>query len=180
MDATWISVIQYIFPSVAVVLIAYWFINRPLRLEKMQRQAAESQQIAKLITPIRLSAYERLMLFLSRITPQQMVPRVLTAGMTVVELQLALLNAVRSEFEHNATQQLYVSTEAWSAIIEAKENMLQLINISATQVAREQQAILLAQTILTAYSSATSDTAIDNAENTLRKELQMLTKIEEK
>lgn len=84
--------------------------------------------------PLRLQAYERLTLFLERISPNNLLGRVYQQGLTVREFHLELLSNIRTEFEHNITQQIYVTPEAWSAVRKAKEDTIKIINSSASGV----------------------------------------------
>ena len=102
----------------------------------------------KVIAPIRLSAYERLVLFLERTSPDEIFNREMESDMSSFELQIKLLRVIREEFEHNVSQQVYVSPQAWQAVVDAKNNVMQLINICATQVNATDKAINLAQTII--------------------------------
>jgi hypothetical protein len=102
----------------------------------------------KLITPIRLQAYERMVLMLERISPQSLVLRTQKPNMTNQALQAALLKNIRSEFEHNMAHQLYISDKAWEMIKTAKENLLKLINQNAISIKSDGPAIQLSKNIL--------------------------------
>ena len=86
--------------------------KRLLELKKDER---------KVITPIRLQAYERSTLFLERISPEALIPRVHKNGMSARQLQQEMLNDVRREFDHNLSQQMYMSDQVWMVIKKAKE-----------------------------------------------------------
>lgn len=60
--------------------------------------------------------------------------RVSTPGMTVSQLQSALLTTIRSEFEHNLSQQIYMSTQAWECVRNARSNIIKLINSEAEKL----------------------------------------------
>ena len=79
---------------------------------------------------IRLQAYERIVLFLERISPQQLVLRVDSGEMDMDRYHRILLQAIREEFEHNTAQQIYISAKAWDLVKSAKESVVQLINTS--------------------------------------------------
>ena len=102
----------------------------------------------KIITPSRLQAYERVVLFMERISPESLIMRVQQSNMTSRNLQSALLNTIRKEYEHNLSQQIYMSPEAWEAVRNTKENIIQLINVAASRVNPDDQAIKLSTAIL--------------------------------
>ncbi len=80
--------------------------------------------------PLKLQACERLILFLERISPNSILLRVNRSGLSAVQLHSDLLATVRAEYEHNLSQQLYVSEEAWAEVISAKETMIKLFHLS--------------------------------------------------
>jgi hypothetical protein len=82
---------------------------------------------------LRLHAYERLVLFVERIHPRQLIHRAYAPGMTVSALQQALLLHIKTEFEHNLSQQLYVSKHVWETVNAVKEQELTMI----TQIGRQ-------------------------------------------
>ncbi len=100
--------------------------------EKMKLEKALSTQ--KQMLPIRLQAYERLILFLERIHPASLVMRVMPDASSSKQFQALLLQSIREEFEHNLVQQLYVSEPAWSLIKAAREEMVQVINLAAAEL----------------------------------------------
>jgi hypothetical protein len=160
-------------PCASAVLVAYWLINKPIRIEKMKFQNEIDKTNAKIVTPIKLSAYERLVLFLERTSPDEILNREMKADMSAFEFQMRLLKVVREEFEHNASQQIYVSKTAWQAVIEAKNSISQLINICATQVNPNDRAINLAQIIIKTYNRE-NETAAKNAVELLKNEINRL------
>ena len=107
-----------------------------------------------MIAPIKLSAYERLVLFLERTSPDEILNREIENNMSNFELQVKLLRVIREEFEHNVAQQIYVTPKEWQAVVDAKNDILQLINICATPVNSNDKSITLAQTTNYKYISA--------------------------
>ena len=77
---------------------------------------------------LRLQAYERLVLFVERITPRQIIPRLYDSGMTVRDLQQMVSQSINSEFEHNLAQQIYVSPNVWDTVKSVKEQQLAMVN----------------------------------------------------
>lgn len=80
--------------------------------------------------PTRLQAYERLLLFMERSEPSNLILRIHRPGMSAALLQSEMLSSIREEYEHNLTQQLYVSPVAWKRILEGKDAVLQLTQVS--------------------------------------------------
>lgn len=88
----------------------------------------------KHLFPLRLQAYERIVLFLERIEPSSLVMRSKTNDMSAQQLHSALLNNIRDEYEHNVAQQIYVSDNAWNLIKQAKEETIKIVNLAANSV----------------------------------------------
>lgn len=77
---------------------------------------------------LQLQAYERLLLLTDRIALPNLIQRVNTGGLSAREMQSLLTQSIRQEFEHNITQQIYVSPEAWDAVRNFKEQNLLIVN----------------------------------------------------
>jgi hypothetical protein len=143
--------LQYTLPSIvglgAAVLIIKAFIDKEFR-ERKNEYVLKNQ---KIITPIRLQAYERIIMFLERVSPGNLITRVQEGGMTARQLQLQLLQQIRAEFEHNISQQLYVSDESWETVKNAKENLIKLVNVASKNLEQDSPAFELTKTILDVY-----------------------------
>ena len=82
----------------------------------------------KLTVPLRIQAYERLLLYIERIQFPVLVKRVFHPGISRNDFQFSILQNVQDEFEHNLAQRLYVSEKTWQLIVLAKEEVLQNVN----------------------------------------------------
>ena len=143
-----IDVILVLIAAGAVFATSYFTVKNFLDNESKKRLTEMRQANQSLITPIRLQAYERVVLFLERISPNSLVMRTHKNGMSGLLLQSELVKTIRSEFEHNLSQQIYMSNNSWQMVITAKEEIIKLINISATKVPETATGLELAQTIL--------------------------------
>ncbi len=142
-------------PALLVVLSSYMIIKKMLEGESNRKGAEIIMETRKITIPIRLQAYERLVLLLDRISPESLIVRVRKNDMTNQDLQLALLSVIRAEFEHNLSQQLYVSMETWEAVKAAKESIVSMVNEVAMKVKPEEPSIVMARALL--ERSASSD-----------------------
>lgn len=143
-----LEILKYTIPALIVFFTTYLVLNKLINNEDKRRKVEAILNNQKLITPIRLQAYERMILMLERISPQSLVLRTQKPKMTNQQLQTALLKNIRSEFEHNMAHQLYISDKAWENIKTAKENLLKLINQNAISLKPESPAIQLSKYIL--------------------------------
>ena len=169
------EILKYAIPAIVVGLTAYLIIRQFVGNEqkKMLLQLREEQQrqALKTINPVRLQAYERLALFLERMNPNNLVLRSYQPGMTLKALQNAMVHSIRDEFEHNLSQQIYVSTQAWDLIRNAKEEMINLINSSAIKLNDEATPTELAGVIFENIAKETTPAEV--ALHFLKNEIQV-------
>lgn len=128
-----VQVLVAILPSVVVFLTAFYLIRQFTGTRMSERIAELKKEDHKHVLPLRLQAYERITLYLERIQPGPLVLRVHTSNMDARDLQYELLRTVREEYEHNVTQQIYVSDRAWGRVKQAKEETIRLVNLSFEQ-----------------------------------------------
>ena len=138
--------------GVLVFLTAYYMLQNLLKNEEKKRYYEMRKETIKALNPVRLNAYERFALFLERVNPESMILRIQQPGMTVADLHLALLVNIREEFEHNVSQQIYVSPELWGFIKAAKEGLVQFINTCSSKMPDDLPAIELSKVIIEGYN----------------------------
>jgi len=167
----WVVLFSLI-PAITIA-VAFYF-----SLKKVSEEVTKGKLISlkaennKIITPIRFQAYERIILLLERLTPSSIIFRITKANMTSQELHTALLEDIRSEFEHNLSQQLYISKEAWAQIKTAREELVRIINTSASEIPAEASSQELATKIFAIFVDESS--TFQHAKNTLKQEIQEL------
>ena len=133
-----VQVLVAILPSVVVFLTAFYMIKQFMRERSAERMSGHLADVRKEdhkhILPLRLQAYERITLFLERISPGALVLRMHKSHQSSGSLHADLVATVREEFDHNVTQQIYVSDKAWSKVRQARDETIRLINLSYEQV----------------------------------------------
>ena len=122
------DILKITIPALIVFLTAYLLLRNMLRNSQDKRRQEIVLQNSRTVVPIRLQAYERIVLFLERTSLESLVVRTNSPGMTAAELHSALLTTIRSEFEHNLSQQIYMSQQAWEVVKNAKSNTIKIIN----------------------------------------------------
>lgn len=123
-----LEILKYILPSLVVLLASLFTLRSFLDSEYKRRELEFRVQHYKDSLPIRLQAYERLTLFLERISPSNIISRTNKPDMYARDLQIALIQTIRSEYEHNLSQQIYVSSEVWQLIVNTKEEIVGIVN----------------------------------------------------
>jgi hypothetical protein len=125
---TTLEVVKYTIPALIVLLSSYLIVSKFLVAQTQRKQLALFQDAQDVTLKLRLHAYERLVMFIERIHPRQIIPRLYDPSMTVYDLQLALTNTIKAEFEHNLSQQIYVSKNAWETVRNVKEQEIAMVN----------------------------------------------------
>lgn len=125
---TTLEVIKYTIPALIVLLSSYLIVNKFLVSQTQRKQLALFQDAQDVTLKLRLHAYERLVMFVERIHPRQIIPRLYDPSMTVYDLQLAITTTIKAEFEHNLSQQIYISKHAWETVKNVKEQEIAMVN----------------------------------------------------
>ncbi|MBP5677085.1 MAG: hypothetical protein J6W88_01155 [Bacteroidales bacterium] len=152
-------------------LLAKRYFDNEQKERLLQMKIDERRETLKTVTPIRLQAYERMALFLERISPDSLVLRCYQPGMDLHLLQGVMTKNIRDEWEHNLSQQVYLGADLWAAIREAKDEMVNLINSSAVTLTDTTDPTRLAASV---FASATEHSPVDKALQALHKEINEL------
>lgn len=150
-----IQIVILLVPSLILLAIVYVVVNgflegmQKLFMEEYRRRKDEFKSGSHAaVTPLRLQAYERMLLFLERISPQSMLLRLHHSGITAHELHGELIKTIRAEYEHNLSQQLYLSIGAWEMIKTAKEETAKLINLTAEKIPASSSGLEMGQALI--------------------------------
>jgi len=139
----------FAFLPILFVSIMFYFIFRMfIKSDEKKRRNELAVENNKIITPIRLQAYERLTVFLERVSADSLLMRYNLGALSSKELHSELLSSIRAEFEHNVSQQVYVSFETWEMVKNAKNHMIQIINRSSEEVEGNTPGFVLSKKII--------------------------------
>ena len=166
------QMLMYTVPSVVVGALAYLLVHRLIQNEQNRHLMEVKKENLKYSTPIIFQAHERLTLFLERIQMSSVISRVHKPGMSARLLQTELINNIKTEFEHNITQQLYVSKNSWELVKKAKEESMKAVSLGMSKLQDGATAIDLAREVLTITAAQDHDwtqKAIDALKSELRK-----------
>jgi hypothetical protein len=142
------DILKITIPALIVFFTAWVLLRNMIRNDQDKRRQEFILQNSRTITPIKLQAYERIVLFLERISLESLLLRVSTSDMTVTQLHSALLSTIRSEFEHNLSQQIYMSQQAWEVVKNARSNMIKIINSEVENIPANLPGMALSQKLL--------------------------------
>lgn len=142
------DILKISIPALLVLLMAWLVLRNLLRNDQEKRKQEFILQNTKTITPVKLHAYERLVLFLERISLESLLVRVSSPGMSATELHSSLLLTIRTEFEHNLSQQIYMTQQAWEVVRNARSQMIKIINTEMEKMPAGASAMDLSKVLL--------------------------------
>ena len=122
------ELLKIILPALIVAGAIYLLFKQYLEKDQQRRLIELRLDSSKATLPLRLQAYERVVLLLERISPNNILVRLSSAGQTAPDYHRLLQQEIRAEYEHNISQQLYLSADTWALVREAKENVLTMVN----------------------------------------------------
>lgn len=179
--SVFVELVKASFPFLVGLATTYVVMNLILGNEKDKRNVDYNLRIQELansnrseMLPIRLQAYERLVLLLERLTPQNLIVRSQMPDMNVAQLQFTMVQNIRTEYEHNITQQLYVSTSSWALISASVEEMITVINSIGRTLSPDAPAIELSRSILQYFLEGNHQLTLHKAIEELKIEAQRL------
>jgi hypothetical protein len=166
-----VELIKILIPASVVLYAAYLlvrsFINKEIDLKRLEVRGRSIE----ITLPLRLQAYERIALFLERISPDNLLLRLNLPGTPAKEFQQLLLNEIRNEYNHNVSQQIFMSEVAWDLVRNAKEDLIMTINEAVMELDGQAVSIDLSKRIMEKTLNKSID-PIAHALSELKKEIQ--------
>ncbi len=129
-----IEILAYTIPSMITAAVAYGFFQSYFKDQQNTRKWMMHKELQKEALPLRLQAYERMTLFLERIALTKILIRVSPNSDDKTEYHHALILHIEQEFEHNLTQQIYMSATCWTIIQTAKNATIAMIRNANAQL----------------------------------------------
>ena len=127
MEEQLLNLLMYTVPAIVTGAIAYLFFREHMQNEEQRRKYNIVKTLSKEALPVRLQAYERITLFLERISLANLVSRVKPYNDDANDYEALLLRTITEEFEHNLSQQIYITQECWNVVRTAKSATAALI-----------------------------------------------------
>ncbi len=122
-----IELILYLLPAIITGGVAYFFFKKHTDNEENRRRYLLQKELQKNALPLRLQAYERMALFLERISPTNLMLRVQPLSNDKKAYAQLLIANIDQEFEHNLAQQIYITEACWNVIKSAKNTTITII-----------------------------------------------------
>ena len=168
-----VEILKYTLPALLVLLTAWLLLWKLLQEDREKRAFELKRQSQKEITPLRLRGYERLALLLERTTPEALLRDLDVQSLNAQQISSLLMQKLRLEFDHNLSQQIYVSAQAWDAILNAREQMVLFLSTTARQFPADTGGLEVAKLMLTAYAQ-NGETPHQKALKVLKDEVRTL------
>lgn len=173
-----LEILKYVIPSLITLGGVYFIIQMFIQDENSRRNQEINKTILfeqrKISQPLRLQAYERIIVFLERIHPFSLIQRVYQPNMLLTEFQLELIKNIRTEYEYNLSQQMYINDEAWQMVATAKEETIKLINLFASQMSDDADGIELSKAIFNYYMQTNKEVPVQIAINFVKHDVKTL------
>jgi hypothetical protein len=151
----------------AAYLLVRSFLAKDIELKKLEIRSRSIETVL----PLRLQAYERMCLFLERISPQNLLVRLNIGLIPSKEFHQMLLNEIRNEYNHNVSQQVFMSEVVWDNIRNAKEDLVLTINDASSEMSAESSSLDLSKKIFERYINKPID-PVAHALVELKREIQ--------
>ena len=168
-----IEILKYTIPSLITGGVAYLLITKMVSQENQRHLMEIKKENLKFTTPIRLQAHERLLLLLERMDPVQVANRVVKPGMTARNIHYEIIREIKEEFNHNITQQLYVSKSTWEEVKKAKDDALKLLTVVGNKLDASSDGMEFSKMLIQVQVEQDFYTSL-NAIETVKKEITKL------
>jgi hypothetical protein len=152
-----IDILKITIPGLIVAVAMYQLVKQHYERDYKIRLLELRQKNSEVVMPIRLQAYERVILLLERITPSNLLLRVSGAGQSASDYHRQLLAEIRNEFNHNLSQQVYMTEQAWQQVKHAREEVVKLINKTYQEMPDKSKGTDLAKRILETVIASETD-----------------------
>ncbi|WP_448699743.1 hypothetical protein ACFGVR_21820 [Mucilaginibacter sp. AW1-3] len=165
------DVLKYTIAGLTTVALAYYLVRPHLdRVESFQLLDLR-KSVANQTLPLKLQAYERVVLFIERVNPASMLIRLGANDYSAAELQSIVIAEIRNEYQHNVTQQIYVSAQAWTVVRRIKDDTMGIVTNVVKGLPDDATGLDLSRAILT-HLSKLEENPYDMATAVIRKDLE--------
>jgi len=167
---SFLEILKLSLPAAFVLYGMYLAIKVMVSKSLLAKEADVKIKSLEITLPVRMQAFERMSLFLERISTDNLLVRINQAGMTASDLHIAILEEVRNEFNHNVAQQVYLSPDLWGMVVSAKEDLVTKVNAAYENFDPEATSIEYAKKLVE-LTIATDISSIELALTSLKEEL---------
>ncbi len=152
-----LDILKYTVAGIGVVWVAIYLVKPYLDKQEQLQLLEFKKSVSSQTLPLRLHAYERMVLFIERINPANMLIRLQAGNYTAAELHALVINEVRNEYQHNITQQIYVSLRTWGIVKQLKNDTISIISNAAKALPQNASGMELSKLVLAHLSQLETD-----------------------
>ncbi len=131
-----------------VALVVYYLIKNDLQKYLNGRNKIDVPADHASLLQLRLQAHERMIVFVERINPANLILRLYQKDIELSTLQAMSVNEIKTEFQHNITQQLYLEAATWNVVRKLKDDTIAMINNAVKNLPESASAMELSKTVL--------------------------------
>lgn len=139
--------------GIITVVVAYFLVKNDIQNYFRFKTLEQHKENKSALLPLRLQAYERMIIFLERINPANFLVRLHQQGIGVSTLQALVLEEIKAEYQHNIAQQLYIDPVSWRVVRKLKDDTIAMVNNVAQNLPAEATGVELSKKILQHMSS---------------------------
>jgi len=143
-----IEIVKFIVPSLVVFGITYAMLSKFMDDDYRAKLMELKKENSNTLIPLKLQAYERLTIYLDRISPDTLVLRMADPQMNATQFKHLLIKTINDEFTHNVSQQIYVSTQAWKIVKAVREQVILAVENSYKDMKETSKSTDLGKAIL--------------------------------
>jgi hypothetical protein len=166
-----LDILKFTLAGLGVVWLAFYLIRPYLDRSENLQMVELKRTISGQTLPLRLQAYERVVLFVDRVNPGNMLIRLNATAYSAAELHNRMVNEIREEYQHNVTQQIYVSARAWAVVKRVKDDTLSIANNVIKGIPADASGLDFSRVLL-AHLAQLEDNPYDIALNLIRQDME--------
>jgi hypothetical protein len=134
--------------GVIVAVVVYYLFDRRIQAGKQNNYNKPESNDGASLLQLRLQAHERMIIFVDRINPANLLLRLHQQGIEIGALQLMAVNEIKMEFQHNITQQLYLEATTWNVIRKLKDDTIAMVNNAVKNLPADVSGVELSKKVL--------------------------------
>jgi hypothetical protein len=168
-----LDILKFTLAGIGTVYVAFYLLKPYLDRSERVQMIELKKTISSQTLPLRMQAYERIVLFVERVNPANMLIRLAGSVDSASELHSLVVAEIRNEYQHNMTQQIYVSSKAWAVVKRVKDDTLSVVTNAVKALPENATALELSKTVL-AHLSHLQDNPYDIATSIIREDMEQL------
>ena len=169
-----LDILKYTLSGLIIFFTAWYVIKEHLSQRLNARLIDLKKENVRQTLPLMHHGYERVVLFLERVNPVNLLVRLHNPGMTARQLQHVVIEEIRAEYQHNISQQIYVSDQTWNVVKKIKEDTIALISNVANALPEDASSLELSKSVLLHLANLEAENPYDLSLAMVKKDIYTL------